>query len=102
MEQPKADEILKAQEQVQNKQRMHNEKAEKAKQHYNKLLHQVFQENQYGSELLNIWISNYLVSQTCADPNKDASHAFCREGENNFIRRIVDGIQQHKGTVEHG
>ena len=102
MEKPSKSDILKAQESVANQQRDFAERARQVEAHYNKLLYQLFQENKLGGELLNIWISKYLVSQPCADPEKDSAFAFKREGENGFIRCVIEGIQSHVKGIEHG
>ena len=57
------------------------------------LCYEVFNDG-LGKELMGHL--NEVLQQTVADPDKDASYAYFREGENNIIRRFKAAIQlQH-------
>lgn len=69
----------------------------------NVLVHQVFS-TEAGEKLLEIWIDEFLIKNPVAKAGLDPSFAFQREGQNQFLRTIMErklaGLKYLKGETK--
>lgn len=84
-------------------QQYHRQKKEMSdgRKKYNKLVHDVFEDNPKGRQLIESWIKYYIFSQSIPPKNdpKPDWWIYIREGENKFIRRLLADIKLHKNEV---
>ena len=72
------------------------QKMQQKSERFLQLCYNVFEDNEQGRELLAIFKESLIDMAPVADPSKDASHAYFREGQNHVIRSIISNIEQHK------
>ena len=66
--------------------------------HFTKLCYGLFKDNPTGQEFIKM-CKEYMLEPVAAW-DKPANYAFFREGENNFIRRMIQSIDAHEKLVK--
>jgi hypothetical protein len=64
------------------------------------LCYGAFKINREGKEWLAIMKESLVEKLPVADPSKDASHAFYREGQNSILRSIEQNIYLHEQDIK--
>jgi len=64
---------------------------------YNQILHQVFEQNPQGKELLNIWKEALIITPTVT-PHSTQFQAGIEEGKKEFTRNILLAIKSVEGN----
>lgn len=62
-------------------------------EHFFKLCFEVFEQNAKGKELLSILKESLIEMSPVAEPGKEASYAYFREGQNHVIRSLYANIE---------
>ena len=71
---------------------------------FHNLTHRVFKQNKDGQEWLALVTDHFVLKQLCADPSKESSHGFFREGQNTFIRlchEVIEAVEK-KAEMNRG
>lgn len=66
---------------------------------FDELTHVIFDCDERGKEWLKIVTDALLMQSPTADPGKDPSYAYYREGENAFVRNILHRIKAYKSYL---
>lgn len=72
---------------------------EQEQERYLHLCHAVFKQNEKGAEWLEFMRKCLLEKLTAADPSKESSHAYFREGQNSMIRAIIQNISAYEEQI---
>lgn len=64
------------------------------------LCYGAFKLNREGKEWLAIMKESLIEKLPVADPSKDISHAFFREGQNSIVRGIEQNIVGYEGLIK--
>jgi hypothetical protein len=72
---------------------------EQEQEKYLHLCHAVFKQNEKGAEWLEFMKKCLVEKLPTADPSKDPSHGFYREGQNSLIRAIIHNIGLYEEEI---
>ncbi len=65
---------------------------------FTRLCWELFRDNPIGHQFIDV-CKEYMMEPVAAW-DKPANYAFFREGENNFIRRMIQSIEAHEKLVK--
>lgn len=76
------------------------DKIEQEQSRFDALTHKVFRQNKDGAAWLAEVKESLLVKQKTADPNKPEAFAFYREGQNDWVRMVLQSINSAEARAK--